>query len=250
MNTRILEEIGLSKGESKIYLALVEIGTSTTGPIAKHSGVSASKVYKILDKLSKKGLVSHVLIGKTKHFKSANPKNVLNLIKQKKQSLQEKEKEFTTLLPELQMKLKISQKKAQAEIYEEFKGLKTAFDEILDTLKKGEELYTIGIPPAKGIIQRYFIHFFKKQAKIGFKIKAIFNESARKTARERKNKYATFRFMPEGIVTPSIINIYKDKTIINVRSEAEQIFTFVITSKETAKSFKEYFKILWKQAKQ
>ncbi|KKR69667.1 MAG: hypothetical protein UU10_C0008G0010, partial [Parcubacteria group bacterium GW2011_GWF1_40_6] len=83
------------------------------------------------------------------------------------------------------------------------------------------------------------IHFFKKQAKIGFKIKAIFNENAKLTAKERKNKVTSFRFMPKNIVTPAVINIYKDKTIINIRSEGEQMFTFVITSKETADSFRD-----------
>ncbi len=249
MDSKILEEIGLSRGEAKIYLALLELGTATTGPIAKYSGISASKVYKILDRLSSKGLVSYVIIGKTKHFKPADPKQIQRLIEQKQQELHKKEHEFSTILPELQRRLVTSQKKAQAEIYEGFKGLKTVFDEILDTLKRGDELYTIGIPPAKGTLQRYFVHFFRKQTKIGFKVKAIFNQNARKTAEERKNKHTEFCFMPKGIITPAIINIYANKTIINIRSEEEQSFTFVITSKETAESFKEYFKILWKQSK-
>ncbi len=249
MNSNILEEIGLSRGEARVYLALLELGTATTGPIAKQSGISASKVYKILDRLSAKGLVSYVLIGKTKHFKAANPKQIQRLIEQKQQELHNKEHEFSTILPELQRRLAIAQKKAQAEIYEGFKGFRTVFDDMLDTLKRGDELYTTGIPPAKGAIQRYFIHFFRKQAKIGFKVKAIFNQSARKTAEERKNRYTDFRFMPEGIITPAVINIYSDKTIINIRSEEEQTFTFVITSKETADSFKEYFKLLWRQAR-
>ena len=42
MDISILQEIGLTPGESKVYLALVKIGKTTTGPIAKESGVSAS----------------------------------------------------------------------------------------------------------------------------------------------------------------------------------------------------------------
>ncbi len=248
MNEKLLEDLGLSRGEAKVYLTLLDLGMATTGPIAKFSTISPSKVYKILDKLSARGLVSHVLIGKTKHFKPANPKTVLDLIQQKKSEMEEKERQFQTILPQLQKQLIQSQKKAQAEIYEGFSGLKTVFDEILNTSKKDDELLTIGIPRATGIVQRYFIHFFKKQAKIGFKIKAIFNENARVTANERKNGKTSFRFMPKNVITPAVINIYRDRTIVNIRSEGEQLFTFVITSKETADSFRDYFKLLWKTA--
>ncbi len=248
MNEKLLEDIGLSRGEARVYLTLLDLGMATTGPIAKFSKISPSKVYKILDKLSARGLTSYVLIGKIKHFKPANPKTVLDLIQQKKSEIEEKENQFQTILPQLQKQLTQSQKKAQAEIYEGFSGLKTVFDDILNTASKNDEVLTIGISKATGIVQRYFIHFFKKQSKIEFKIKAIFNENARETAKERKNRSTSFRFMPKNIITPAVINIYKDKTIINIRSEGEQLFTFVITSQETAESFRDYFKLLWKTA--
>ena len=249
MNTKILEEIGLTKGESKVYLALLEHGTLTTGPIAKYSEVTNSKVYKILDRLINKGLVSHIIKGKTKYFQASPPKQVLKLIKSKKEALIKREKQFIKELPFLENLSKKSREKSKVEVFEGFKGLKTVFDEILETLKKQDKLYTLGISPTTGPIQRYFIHFFKKQAKIGFKIKAIFNNPSRKVAEERKNKNTFFKFMPEGIITPTIINIYKNKTIINTRSEKESFFTIVITNKETANSFKQYFNLLWKQAK-
>ena len=54
MNIKILEEIGLTPGEIKVYLALLKIGQSSTGAIANESQVSRSKIYTILDKLAKK----------------------------------------------------------------------------------------------------------------------------------------------------------------------------------------------------
>jgi sugar-specific transcriptional regulator TrmB len=59
MNTKILEDIGLTKTEIKIYLALLKLGQSTTTNIIKDAGIHASKVYEFLDKLIKKGLVSY-----------------------------------------------------------------------------------------------------------------------------------------------------------------------------------------------
>ena len=72
-----LKELGLTKGEIKVYLALLKIGISTKGPIASKAKVSESKVYEILDRLTAKGLVSNAMKKKgarqVKQFKAANP---------------------------------------------------------------------------------------------------------------------------------------------------------------------------------
>ncbi|MBS3102745.1 hypothetical protein J4458_04845 [Candidatus Woesearchaeota archaeon] len=51
MQLEILQRVGLTPGEAKIYLALLELGQSTTGPIVNKSKVSTSKTYKILERL-------------------------------------------------------------------------------------------------------------------------------------------------------------------------------------------------------
>ena len=57
MDERLLQDIGLTNGESKVYLALLNLGETKTGELAKKSQVSSSKIYKILDRLEKKGIV-------------------------------------------------------------------------------------------------------------------------------------------------------------------------------------------------
>lgn len=249
MEIKILEELGLSRGESKVYLALLEHGSLTTGPIAKYSSITNSKVYKILDRLSIKGLTSSILIGKVKKFSASSPKQVLNLIRNKREKLISLEEEYKKELPLLENLSRESKKNSKVEVFEGYKGLKSVFDSILENLRKGEELLTLGISPTEGEIRNYFYHFYKKQLKIGFKIRALFNDSARDIAKERENKCTSFKFMPKEMLTPAIITVYKDKTLINTRSEKEAFFTIVITSKETADSFKTYFNLLWKLAK-
>ena len=51
MNAKILEEIGLTRNESLVYLALSKIGTSKTGEILKESGLNSGKIYEILESL-------------------------------------------------------------------------------------------------------------------------------------------------------------------------------------------------------
>ena len=61
MDTKILEEIGLTKTEIKIYITLLAQGQCTTTVIVREAGIHASKVYEYLDKLIAKGLVSYVI---------------------------------------------------------------------------------------------------------------------------------------------------------------------------------------------
>src|SRR3989338_6757378 len=76
MQLEILQRVGLTPGEAKIYLALLELGQSTTGPIVNKSKVSTSKTYKILERLENKGLVSHIIKRNIIHWSAANPKRI------------------------------------------------------------------------------------------------------------------------------------------------------------------------------
>ena len=66
MEFNALKDAGLTDGEAKVYLALLELGSSTTGPIIHKSKIAKSIVYQILEKLMQKGLVSYVTKEKTK----------------------------------------------------------------------------------------------------------------------------------------------------------------------------------------
>lgn len=60
MNTQILEDIGLTNAEIKVYLALLELGTATAGPILEKSHLQNSVVHMTLNKLIEKGFVTFV----------------------------------------------------------------------------------------------------------------------------------------------------------------------------------------------
>src|SRR3989344_6062924 len=80
MDNRLFEDIGFSKGEVKVYFALLDLGESTIGPLSKKAEITAAKVYPILEKLIKKGLVSFIIKSDTKYFSPANPKRILEYL--------------------------------------------------------------------------------------------------------------------------------------------------------------------------
>ena len=111
VNTQILEKVGLTKGEIKVYLALIELGESSSGAIIIKAKVSRSKVYEVLEKLKEKGLVSEVIKENIKYFQAGNPKVILEYIKKKKEELKEQEEDFKKILPNLEEMQKSKEEK-------------------------------------------------------------------------------------------------------------------------------------------
>ena len=78
-----LIEIGLSQNEAKIYLALLELGPTTTGPLIKKTCLYRVITYDTLEKLLKLGLVNYSLKKNIKNFEAEDPKQLMELIKNK-----------------------------------------------------------------------------------------------------------------------------------------------------------------------
>ena len=144
MNTKILKKIGLTDSEIKVYLALLELGSSKKAPIVKKSKISSSKIYEVMDKLIDKGLASYVIKNKVKHFNAAPPSRIKSYIKKKQRTLKQQEKEFNKILPSLNLKQQLTQKGSDAEIYKGWKGMTTVYNDLLESLRKGDHYYVFG----------------------------------------------------------------------------------------------------------
>jgi len=80
-------ELGLTKNEGKAYEALVKFGKLSASEVSKHSGVSYSRIYDVLDSLANKGLVE-VVPEKTKKFVPTDPASLLKLVEEKEKALE------------------------------------------------------------------------------------------------------------------------------------------------------------------
>src|SRR3989338_6658768 len=110
MDISSLREAGLTEGEIKVYLALLEIGLSTSGPIIEKSGIARSIIYQILEKLMHKGLVSQITKEKTHYYQASDPQKIIEYIEEKKQLLDLHKGEIQKLLPQLMAKAQSARK--------------------------------------------------------------------------------------------------------------------------------------------
>jgi sugar-specific transcriptional regulator TrmB len=86
-------ELGLTKNETKAYKTLLKLGKTSASKISTESDVAYGRIYDVLASLESKGLVK-VIPEKTKKFMPADPKQLQEVIKNKKQKLDELGKEI------------------------------------------------------------------------------------------------------------------------------------------------------------
>ena len=250
MDTRVLEELGLTPGEVKVYLALVGLGETTTGPIVDESGVSISKVYPILNRLAKRGLASHIMKGKVKHFKAADPKRLLDYLAEKENTLKQQEEQLHKLIPELEIRQSSTVTQETAQVFDGLHGIQTARERTLKIMKKGEEMWIIGI--ARSPYDRltpYFQEYHKRRYEKGIQCKYLYNEYARKPFGEASALYplSDVRYMPEGMITHAWMEIYADTVTIGVNFKKS--FSVIIQNDVVAESFRNYARLLWELGK-
>lgn len=249
MVLEVLQGLGLTKSEISVYVALLELGQSTTGHIVKKAKISSSKIYEILDKLVSKGLVSYILKGRIKYFEAAQPKRILDLLKEKEEELEKQRIEVEKVLPELTRKNELSKFKENAAIYRGTKGMETVFYESLNLMKKGDTQYTLGIPSRSEKVNRFFTKWNNYRDSLGIKAKFLFNENARGEPQtlEENNPNCEIKYMPENVVAPAAVNIFKYRTVIFPKETSEEPLLIVIDNKEIAESFRAQFELLWNQ---
>src|SRR3989338_4387361 len=243
-----LEKIGLTKSEAKVYVALLELGSATTGPIVDKSGASSSKIYEILERLIKKGLVSFVIKGKTKYFEASPPERLIDYVDKKEKSIEMQKRELEKIMPLLVSKKHYGGKGSDAKIYKGFGGIKTALYDALNQMQKGEEVYVYGAPKRSDKTDRFFLKWNNYRAERGIFLKIMFNESARGQPRtvQKNSPLSHIRFMSSGMITPASVEVYKNRVLIFPEIKKEPLVV-EINNEEVANSFKTHFDVLWNQ---
>jgi sugar-specific transcriptional regulator TrmB len=249
MDVKILEKLGLTRGEIKAYLALLKLGPSATGNISKESGVSRSKLYGILDKLERRGMASHVEKSGVSYFHAVEPRKIKDYIKEKEAELKLLSEEFDSFLPELEAFHKHKERESRVNVYRGMKGLKVAHEHKYLKLKRGEGYVMLGIPhyPAWKKL-KYFDQDHEVREEKGITAKLLFARPVDKKVLDNRNSFSLCeaRYMPMDINTPAYFEMYRDTTLIIIAA-AEPI-SIEIVNQEVTDAYKAYFEEFWKRS--
>ena len=240
MDLKTLQRVGLTEGESKVYLALLRLGQTTTGPIVKKSGVTTSKSYKILARLEEKGLVSSIVKGKKHYFQATDPERLLDL-------LREKEERLRDILPQLKIKQKNSLEKQEVTVYSGSNGIRNVLEKMLTELGESGKYYDFGVSGKfREVMVNYWDLWQKQKKKLKIWSEVIFTEEIRDSSLV-KDYFGKCRFHPKEYTSLTDTMIYLDTVILFIWNARPPI-AIVIKNKDNASSYKNQFKMLWKAA--
>src|SRR3989344_2099784 len=239
MDTKILEDIGFTNAEIRVYLTLLELGNSTAGPIIEKSGLQSSVVHMTLNKLVNAGFASFIKEGQRNHYQAANPKHIIEYIDEKK-------KKFEEILPELLAKQQNAEKKSEVVTFRGVKGIRELLYELLEA--GGKEHNTMG-SPKEGLMmgETFWLNYHRKRAALGIKARLIFNESLKNWQAEKKHPKAEVRYTNKGFEPLTETIVRNDKIGVILWTEIPSGIFF--HNKTGAKSYNDFFEVMWKQAK-
>lgn len=236
-----LQNLGFSESEAKVYLALLEIGFCTTGPIIKKTGLHRNIVYETLDKLATQGLASQIIQKGKKHFRPLSPEKILKLEKSQLDLAQK-------VVPEL-VKLQ-KQEKQEVIVYEGREGFQNAHLDAVEAMNKDGTIYVLiaGAKKWHDNIKPSLNKFDKIRISKNIKIKITALESQRQDMKtQQKRPLFEVRFLPQKFDNPADTAVYGNASLIIVYGEP--VFVIMIKNSRIAQSFKQYFDIFWKMAK-
>jgi sugar-specific transcriptional regulator TrmB len=231
-----LQAIGLTDGESKTYIALLSIGTSTVGSIVEKSGVSSSKVYMILDKLIHKGLVSIVVKNGKKNYTAASPEKIVDYLNEKQRQIEENKAKAKRIMPMLKLKKNSASKLPVVELTKGRKGTEMFYDEVYANLKEGDEYFATSGTRISFKLQSYWFKqseiLSKKKIKqsLAYEYDVWHKKDPDAHKRKKRKNYFPKVLDKKYKDLPTIITI-GDHAVVSDLDDDGELFTLLIRNK-------------------
>ncbi|MCA9485648.1 MAG: hypothetical protein KC506_02280, partial [Nanoarchaeota archaeon] len=131
---RRLEEYGLTKNETSVYLACLRLGGATVYLISEYTKLPKSTCYDTLNSLKGKGLMSSIKKEKKIFFEASEPRTLIRVLEEKKRRIE-------PVLSELE-KIKGSvERRPEVRLYHGKEGIKSILESVLQEKK---ELLIVG----------------------------------------------------------------------------------------------------------
>ena len=240
---KLFRELGFTERETKVYLALLDLGETKMGPLAAKTRLQPSKIYQTIEKLIDRGLVTFVLKSKIKYFQAQDPKEILNILK-------EKEIAFSEVLTDLQQRKKFSQERQVAKVYEGYKGIKSMYNSLIDGLDSKSYYYVFAFRSEyqySSLASRFLrdVHVRLNQKRVDDRI--VGHRAVQKKIVDNYGNINHIKLRFTNHNFPTGLVIVNDRIINLVWGDRPTAVEII--SSQIARQYKEFFLEMWKEAK-
>ncbi len=248
-----LVDLGFSKEEAQIYLALLKIGQTTAGPIVKKTGLHRQIVYDTLEKLKNKNLVTETIKSNRKNWQAGSPSEILKQIKSKESLARH-------ILPDLLSMQSLSKHQQEVRVFEDVDGFRSVHERNINSQPKNSIVMIMGSSGWQwaGVMEKAkFLKKFEKirmDKNIGHHL--IFFEKERKSTQETIKKYwlkqpkdkrRIYKFLPDQFQSPVGTQVWHNNITLIIYSKP--VLIVQIKNDLVVENFKKYFELMWRIAK-
>jgi predicted transcriptional regulator len=242
MYQELLQKIGLSLNESRVYEALLYLGEVNVNKISVRSKVHRRNVYDSLNKLIEKGLASETFIKGERLFKAIDPERL-------KERIKEQEAALDTFLPDMKKLYKAVESDAGVYFFRGVEGFKNYLQLIL------EQKQTVHFIGAKAFwldprLKHYLRHFHEERKKCGIKFKHLFDYEIKKEKPEILEIVGKpYKFLPKKYSSATAVDIFGDYVVTFVGVKPGELYDeplqFILKSKMLADGYRKFFQFMW-----
>jgi sugar-specific transcriptional regulator TrmB len=249
----LLEKLGLSEKEAKVYLAALELGEDSVQNIGKKASVNRATTYVILEKLMGLGLVSTYEKDKKTVFVAQDPKELVNLLAEERRNIETREKDLKENINQLTAVYNQNRGKPIVRFFEGADGLEAMDRYGQDALKKNTELlYIMPIDTIEDLFPQRRKASLGERVKLGIKSKVIYtHKNGEIPGYQNKAELREGIFIPrEKFPINATLSIYPEWGIKLYYFDAVNPYGVVIEGKELAQNMKLFFDLAWVGAKE
>jgi len=245
---QILKSLGLTTKESKVYLALLEIGEQPVSVLAKKAELNRTTCYDILNALIEKGLVSSFIKRNTKFFSASDPKSILVYLEKLESDIRMKKSILSKNLHLLSQITARSQVVPKVRFFEGFEGIMNVYNDSLNSDIIYSFIDSVDYPKELDdfVYKDYIPRRIKK--KISVHEIAPNTEANKIPAKNKINELRTTRYLPVDLAINIEINVYNNKVAfmsfkngkyVGIIIENEEIYKAMLSIHKTCWMFAE-----------
>ena len=236
----VLSKIGMSEKEAQLYLACLELGSSTVLRISRKTGISRGSCYDLLESMLERGLVSQLHSEKHIMFTAVDPEALLK-------KTEENMRHFELALPELKG-LFHQRSRPRVRYFEGIEGIKRVYR---DTLTATTEILNYAnSKEIRSLWPNYDLEYVAERSKKEIFLRGIAPDDEFGQVVQKED---TFYFRETRLLSArdfhftNEINIYDNKVAIT--SFHNDLIGILIESDEIADTQRDIFKMAWAFAK-
>lgn len=227
------------QNESKVYLALLQLGQAKAGQIIKKTTLHRHIVYESLNQLEQKFLVTSSHTDQVAVFQAADPKRLLEQFENKKNALEQ-------MVKELRESTVVRQ--SEVEVYKGVEGLKLVMER---SLEFPEHWFIGGNAGISRVMPEYWVEYNRRriEKKIWWHdlIQPTFVlpgfEGLLPGVKYPKH-FLEFKYLSQEMNSPMVVYFF-GKCVVHINWEAK--IAFLMEDELMFKSYRAYFDFLWNQ---